>query len=161
MARFLSYRRGAEAVADRKTQMAMRGAGMTSIPGLSTAPESWIGPYFGPLRRIRNRGYPEWSLTRPGGERCPSVHLAFDHRVILLTLPSMAAELQGRASPAVTACWPRPKCIQIITFWCGSDRMPVDSELSPERRISRDSRGQRSSRSAIGVFEGERTERRL
>jgi len=29
------------------------------------------------------------------------------------------------------------------------------------RRISRDSRGQRSSRSAIGVFEGERTERRL
>jgi len=51
--------------------------------------------------------------------------------------------------------------MQIVTFWCGSDRMPVDSELSPERRISRDSRGQRSSRSAIGVFEGERTERRL
>ena len=44
MARFPSYRRGAEAVADRKTQMAMRGAGMTSIPGLSTAPESWIRP---------------------------------------------------------------------------------------------------------------------
>src|SRR6185437_1442597 len=40
----LSHRRGMEAEADRKTQMAMRGAGMTSIPGLSTAPESWIWP---------------------------------------------------------------------------------------------------------------------
>jgi hypothetical protein len=44
MVRFLSYRRGVEAVADRKTQMAMRGAGMTSISGLSTAPEFWIWP---------------------------------------------------------------------------------------------------------------------
>ena len=44
MARFPSYRRGVEAIAGRKTQMAMRGAGMTSISGLSTAPESWIWP---------------------------------------------------------------------------------------------------------------------
>ena len=42
--RFLSYRRGAEAVADRKTQTAIRGAGMTSIPRPPTAPESWIWP---------------------------------------------------------------------------------------------------------------------
>jgi len=44
MARFPSYRRGAEAAAGRKTQMAMRGAGMTPIPGLPTAPEPWIRP---------------------------------------------------------------------------------------------------------------------
>jgi hypothetical protein len=73
----------------------------------------------------------------------------------------MAAGAAGQGQPGSNSLLAADNCIQIITFWCGSDRMPVDSELSPERRISRDSRGQRSSRSAIGVFEGERTERRL
>ena len=44
MARFPSHRRGAEAAAGPKTQMAMPGAGMTPIPGLPTAPESRIWP---------------------------------------------------------------------------------------------------------------------
>ena len=52
MVRFLSYRRGVEAVAGRKTQMAMRGAGMTSISGLSTAPENWIWHSFRELSGV-------------------------------------------------------------------------------------------------------------
>ena len=48
MVRFPSYRRGAEAAADRKTQMAMRGAGMTSISG----DEPLGQPQEGPARLV-------------------------------------------------------------------------------------------------------------
>jgi hypothetical protein len=69
MVRFLSYRRGVEAVADRKAQMAMRGAGMTSISGLSTAPESWIWPVLRALAPILQSWLPrveDYALAQEG-----------------------------------------------------------------------------------------------
>src|SRR6266702_6162023 len=63
MVRFLSYRRGAEAAADRKTQMAMPGAGMTSIPG----DEPLGQPQEGPARLVPLR--PALATAR-GARRC-------------------------------------------------------------------------------------------
>jgi len=44
----------------------------------------------------------------------------------MLALPSMAAELQGRASPAVTACWPRTTADRSSRYACGT-RVAEDS----------------------------------
>src|SRR6266567_4982758 len=63
MLRFLSYRRGAEAAADRKTQMAMPGAGMTSISG----DEPLGQPQEGPARLVPLR--PALATAR-GARRC-------------------------------------------------------------------------------------------
>jgi hypothetical protein len=83
--------------------MAMRGAGMTSISGLSTALEFWIWPVLralAPNLQSRLPRVEDYALAQEGNAARPYIWRLI---IVMLTLPSMA-ELQGRASPAVTAC---------------------------------------------------------
>ena len=107
--------------------MAMRGAGMTSISGLSPAPEFRIWPVLWALApnlsswSLRGEGY---ALAQEGKAARPYIWRLII--VIMLTLPSMAAELQGRASPAVTACRPRTTAYRSSRYACGT-RVAEDS----------------------------------
>ena len=135
--RFLSYRRGVEAAAGRKTQMAMRGAGMTSISGLSTAPEFWIWLVLRALAPNLQSWLPrveDYALAQEGKAARPYIWRLII--VIMLTLPSMAAELQGRASPAVTACWSRTTAYRSSRSACGT-RVAEDSNRANRTAVLR------------------------
>jgi len=116
MARFPSYRRGAEAVAGRKTQTAMRGAGMTSISGLSTAPEFRIWPV---LRALA----PNLQSRLPKVEGDPLAQEAKAARPYIRHFMSCHVDVAfhgggaaGQGQPGGNGLLTAHNCMQIITF---------------------------------------------